>query len=238
MNDNNNSELHEKLFGSSQTPKKQFPVFLVISVTLLLVAVILLSVFLSSYLGVVHLRSEDGGMTLIDKKKDVKYLLAPMCYEPIAFMTDVYAKYGDTEYHAVRDADPSEYLCTTDMNIYDLYYSEDVTLPDLARFNANYTRVCKVGEIAIMMHRIEKADTEAIVKHFLTAETVDSSLIVGVKNTLYLKFMSDDYKFMYYVINYYETKSGERYLYDRTTGRCVELGDLFESEISNGSQSE
>ena len=234
MNDNHN-ELHAKLFGA-QPEKKKFPLFFVISAALLLVAVILLSVFLSSYLGVVHLRSDDGGITLVDKRKDVTYVLAPMCYEPISYYTDVYAKYGDTEYHEVENADPSEFLCTTDMNIFDLYYAEGITLPDLARFNANYTRVCKTGEISIMMHRITKADTEAIVKHFLTAETVDSSLIVGVKNTLYLKFMSDDYKFMYYVINYYETKSGDRYLYDRTTGRCVELGDLFETEINSGSQ--
>lgn len=230
MNGNNN-ELHEKLFGK-QPEKKRFPLFFVISAALLLVAVILLSTFLASYLGVVHLRSEDGGITLVDKRKDIKYLLAPMCYEPVAYMTDVYAEYGDTEYYAVRDADPSEYLCTTDMNIFDLYYAEGIALPDLARFNANYTRVCRVGEIAIMSHSIEKEATEGIVKHFLTAETVDSALISGVKTTLYLKFMSNDYKFMYFVITYYETKDGERYLYDRTTGRCVSLGDLYAQEIS------
>ena len=228
----NNSELHQKLFGGNEPPKKKIPAFFIISAALLLVAIILLSVFLSSYLSVVHLRSEDGGITLIDVKKDVKYLLAPMCYEPIAYMTDVYAEYGDTEYHAVRDADPADFLCTIDMNIFDLYYADTITLPDLTRFNANYTRVCRVGEIAIMSHSIEKEGTEGIVKHFLTAETVDSSLISGVKTTLYLKFMSEDYNFMYYVITYYETNGGDRYLYDRTTGRCVALGDLFINEIS------
>lgn len=235
MNDNNN-DLHAKLFGTAPQ-KKKFPLFFVIAAALLLVAVILLSVFLSSYLSVVHLRSEDGGITLVDTKKDVKYLLAPMCYEPVSYYKAVYAKYGDTEYHEVENADPADFLCTTEMNIFDLYYAEGITLPDLAHFNANYTRVCKIGEIAIMLHKIDKEDTEEIVKYFLTAETVDSSVIIGVENTLYLKFMSDDYKFMYYVINYYETKSGGRYLYDRTTGRCVELGDdLFKTEISSGSQ--
>ena len=235
MNGNNN-ELHEKLFGANKEEKKKFPLFFVISAALLLVAVIMLSVFLSSYLGVVHLRSEDGGITLVDKRKDVKYLLAPMCYEPVAFMTDVYAKYGDMEYFAVRDADPSEYLCTTEMNIFDLYYAEGITLPDLAHFKPNYTRVCRVEEVAIMMHSINKEDTEAIVKHFMISETVDSALIGSVETSYSLKFMSDDYKFMYYVINYYKTKSGERYLYDRTTGRCVELGDLFTDVISSGSK--
>ena len=228
----NNSELYQKLFGGNEPPQKKIPAFFIISAALLLVAIILLSVFLSSYLSVVHLRSEDGGITLIDVKKDVKYLLAPMCYEPIAYMTDVYAEYGDTEYHAVRDADPADFLCTIDMNIFDLYYADTITLPDLTRFNASYTRVCRVGEIAIMSHSIEKEGTEGIVKHFLTAETVDSSLISGVKTTLYLKFMSEDYNFMYYVITYYETNGGDRYLYDRTTGRCVALGDLFINEIS------
>jgi len=228
----NNSELHEKLFGATKPKKKKFPLFFVVSVSLLLVAIILLTVFLSSYLSVVHLRSEDNGITLVDKKKDVKYLLAPMCYEPVAFMTDVYAKYGDIEYHAIRDADPTQFLCTTEMNIYDLYYSDQIVLPDLTRFKANYTRVCKVGEIAIMMGSIEKEDTEEIVKYFLTSKTVDKSYIIGVENTLYLKFMSDDYKFMYYVITYYKTKSGGRYLYDRTTGRCVELGDLFTEHLN------
>ena len=236
MNDNNNLELHEKLFSSKKEEKKTFPLFFVIAAALLLVAIIMLSVFLSSYLGVVHLRSEDGGITLVDKRKDVKYLLAPMCYEPVAFLTDVYAKYGDTEYFAVRDADPSEYLCTTEMNIFDLYYAEGITLPDLARFKPNYTRVCRVEEVAIMMHSINKEDTEAIVKHFMISETVDSALIGSIETSYSLKFMSDDYKFMYYVIIYYKTKTGERYLYDRTTGRCVELGDLFADVISSGSK--
>ena len=226
----NNKDLHAKLFGAPPE-KKKFPLFFVISVALLLVAVILLTVFLSSYLSGVHLRSEDQGMTLIDKKKDVKYLLAPMCYEPVAYKTEVYAKYGDTEYHALRDADPLQYLCTTEMNIFDLYYSDELTLPDLTRFKANYTRVCKVGELSIMLHSIEKEKTEEIVKYFLTAETVPNSKIIGVENTLYLKFMSDEYKFMYYVITYYKTKTGGRFLYDRTTGRCVELGDLFTEQM-------
>ena len=164
----NNSELYQKLFGGNEPPKKKIPAFFIISAALLLVAIILLSVFLSSYLSVVHLRSEDGGITLIDVKKDVKYLLAPMCYEPIAyFPNDTYAKYKTTEFFKVRDAVATDFICTAELGIFDLYYSSEITLPSLSDFKANYTRVCKVENKAFQMGSIEKEATENIVDHFL-----------------------------------------------------------------------
>ncbi|MBR2459645.1 MAG: hypothetical protein IKB34_00225 [Clostridia bacterium] len=226
---NMDKKTYDALFKKEDEERKGSPWLFVSAVVLALVAIILLSVFLASYLGVVHLRSEDGGSTLTDPRKDITYELAPMCYEPVAYdvHSGVYAKYGDTEYYMVRDADPTKYLCTIDMNVYDLYYANDISLPSLAEFAPNYTRVCKVEAIAVMIGSIEAEDTEKLVDYYLSANTVDSSLISGVEETLYLKFMSEEYNFMYYNLVYYKTKNGERYLYDRTVGRCVDIGSRF-----------
>ena len=228
-------ETFNKLFRPNEAERKPFPVMLVAAVALALVLVILLTVFLTSYFSVVHLRSDDGGTTLRDPMRGVTYYLAPMCYEPVAyFPDDTYAKYKTTEFFEVRNANPTDFICTADMGIFDLYYSSDIALPSLSDFKANYTRVCKVGNVAIMMRSIEKEATENIVKHFLTAETVDPSLVTDVETTLYLKLMSDEYKYMYYVITYYRTDDGEHFLYDRTTGRCVTIDDEMAKHISNG----
>lgn len=233
MKENKSLELHNKLFGSNdpENNKKRFPWFFVISIALLIAAIILLSSFLSSYFSIVHFQSPDRGITLVDSSKDVRYTLAPMCYEPIEYLTEPYAEYDERQYYAVNKADPLEYVCTIDDNIYDLYYSEDIRLPTLKEFGANYIRVCKVAEKAIMLRSVEKEVTEEIVEYFLSAETTDSALISNIKNTLYIKFMSDEYNFMYYVITYYETEDGGRYLFDRSTGRCVSIGDLFKDDL-------
>ena len=63
---------------------------------------------------------------------------------------------------------------------------------------------------------------------------MDPSLVTDVETTLYLKLMSDEYKYMYYVITYYRTGDGEHFLYDRTTGRCVTIDDEMAKHISNG----
>ncbi|MBQ9116093.1 MAG: hypothetical protein IJY04_03630 [Clostridia bacterium] len=236
MSKQNNSTYYDLFGGNDKEQKpKGSPWLLVIAIALALTVVILLAVFLSSYLGVVHLRSEDGGITLTDKFNGITYELAPMCYEPVAYIPEedngIYAKYGKTEYYMVRDASPEKYLCTIDMGIYDLYYASGIKLPTLEEFAPNYTRVAKVEAIAIQVGSIDKENTENIVRYFLTSETVDSALISGVETTLYLKFMSEEYKFLYYNLVYYETKGGDRYLYDRTTGRCVDLGDEFKEVI-------
>ena len=228
-------ETFNKLFRSGEAEKKPFPVMLVAAVALAQVLVILLTVFLTSYFSVVHLRSEDNGITLRDPLRGVTYYLAPMCYEPIAyFPNDTYAKYKTTEFFEVKNAATTDFICTADMGIFDLYYSSEITLPSLSDFKANYTRVCKVGNVAIMMRSIDKEATENIVDHFLTAETVDPSLVVDVDTTLYLKLMSDEYKAIYYVITYYRTGDGSHFLYDRTTGRCVSISDDMAKHISNG----
>ena len=228
-------ETFNKLFRSGEAEKKPFPIMLVAAVALALVLVILLTVFLTSYFSVVHLRSEDGGITLKDPMRGVTYYLAPMCYEPIAyFPDDTYAKYKTTEFFKVKNAVATDFICTAENYIYDLYYASDITLPSLAEFKANYTRVCKVENKAIQMGSIEKEATEKIVDHFLTAETVDPSLVIDVDNTLHLKLKSDKYNAIYYVITYYRTGDGSHFLYDRTTGRCVSITDDMAKHISNG----
>ena len=221
----------DRIYNQDKDKKKKTPWLLVAAVALVLVAVILLAVFLKSYTGVIHLSSNDNGVTFTDKLSGVTYELAPMCYEPIAIWSDkTYAKYGDMIFYTVRDAEPKEYICSKYSGAYDLYYSSDITLPSLEEFEASHTRVCKQGVIAINTHSIEEKTVD-IVSYFLSAETVDHTEITNVRTTLYLKLMSEKYDFMYYNITYYRTQSGQSYLFDRTTGRCVSLGDRFVEDI-------
>lgn len=217
---------YEKLFGELPK-KKQFPWMLVSVISLFLAVIIMLSVFLSSYLGVLHFVSYDSGSSITDRKNDITYLLAPMCYEPIDYYKDVYAKYGDLQFHAIGNADPYKYLCTIDSGIYDLYYADTITLPTFAEFNPYRIRICEVGNIAIQTGTVGEDNTKDIASYYVNAESVTKPMSSNVKSVLYLKFMSEEYPFMYYILILYTTKDGERYLYDRTTGRCVNLEDNF-----------
>lgn len=206
-------------------PKRGIPWLLVAAVALVLIIAVLLAVFLVSYFSVVHLSSVDNGESLIDKKREITYLRAPMCYEPVAIWSnDEYAKYGKQVYYEVKDADPNQYLCYKDAEIglYELYYAEGITLPSLAEFGASYTRVCASGIKTIMMHSIDEKTSE-IVSYFLSAPTVDYKEISNVKLTYDLKFMSEKYGFMYYTITFLQTSEEECYLYDREAKRCVKL---------------
>lgn len=229
MANKNIDPTYAKMFNVD-SGKKQFPWLFISAVALLLAVIIMLVAFLNSYNGTVHLASANGGSEVVDKRNDIKYLLAPMCYEPVAYMdTSEYAKLGDTKFYAVRDADPKEYICTIDYGIYDLYYSDKLTLPSFEEFNACYVRICAVESISIQVGYIELKDTLELVQYYLSAESVDVPLSADIDTVQQLKFMSDDYKFMYYSVNFYKTDDGKRFIYDRSTGKCVDLGDKFDA---------
>lgn len=228
MNGNDLNEEYARVFGRK---KKHFPWLAVSAVALLVATVILLAVFINSYAGTVHLVSSMSGTVFEDKRGGVTYVLAPMCYEPVAYYhKEVYAECGDLEFFEIRDASPKEYLCTAEYGVYDLYYSDALTLPSLEEFGANYARVYEVEDVAIQMGRLEKDDAVELVRYLLSAETCEVPR--DVDTSLEVKFMSDGYPFMYYSVNYYKTEEGDRYIYDRSAGRCVMLGDILESALA------
>ena len=229
MNQNGMKNYNE-IFGIKEEKKKSLPWLFITCVALALAVIILLSVFLSSYLGTVRLVSRDGGTVLLDKRHEVEYLLAPMCYEPIRY-GEVYARHEGVDFYTVMDADPREYLCTIDMNVYDIYYASTVTLPTLEEFDPEWTVVCRIEVEAVQTGSVNEEDTKALIDYYLAAEAVEKPSSKDTETVLYFKFMSQKYPFLFYSINYYVTKDGARYLYDRPNGRCVLLGDDFKDIV-------
>ena len=200
----------------------------------MLVAGTLLTVFLVNYNSVEHFRVEDSGDTVIDGKNGITYRLAPMCYEAVAYMNDVYGVDGNgKEYHEVRDADPKKLICTVENDIFDLYYADGTVLPALSDFGTNYIRVCEIGQKAIQVSRIEKEDAESLITFYLESEAVNYPGSADAEKVYYLKLMSAEYGYIYYNLTYYLMGDGTRYLYDRTTGRCVPLGEQFKELIND-----
>ncbi len=234
MNGNGN-ELNSKYARVYGKKKKSIPWLAISAVALFIAAVILLAVLLRSCTGTVRLTSLMGGTVFEDKRHGITYVLAPMCYEPIAY-GDVYAECGEMKFFSVcgdssiKDiadiyASPKEYLCTSEYGIYDLYCSDTVTLPTLEEFEAFYARCFAVESIASQSGYIGETETEELVRYFLSADVCDTP--TDIETSLEIKFMSRKYLFLYYSVNFYKTADGKRYIYDRSAGRCVDLGDNF-----------
>lgn len=221
--------------GSERKTQKRNTAKLVALLVLLgIVLAILLPIFLKSYFGVVRLSSSAEGTNVIDRRKNIVYELAPACYQPVELYTaSEYAKYKDKVFYKIGHtkggvfipADEKKYLSAPEYGFYDLYYNIEYELPVLSEFGATYALICKVGTTVIQTGTLTNDETALAIELLLKGEQVPYPSGIDSDTVLQLNIRSDEYGFLYYVISYFETVDGFRYLYDRSTGMCVNLGD-------------
>lgn len=207
-------------------PKKQSPWMAITLCALLLVAIILGIVFAKSYFGVMHFTSNAPGETVYNPRTGVTYMLAPMCYQPVTLITKApYGVYDGINYYALQDADPKDVLTTDEDSIYDIYYNVEKPLPTLSEFKVSGAYVCEVGMIAFAIDRMTTESAIKAAELVTTLEKCEQPMNIDQDSVLYLYFTSSEYKHLYYYITYFTTEDGERYLMDRSFGRCVNIGD-------------
>ncbi|MCI8387817.1 MAG: hypothetical protein HFE63_05060 [Clostridiales bacterium] len=171
------------------------------------------------------LKEVDG--KLYDKKNDITYIGAPICFEPIALETEVYAKCSKPklELHAIEGLSPLEWISEPYEGIGGVWYAEGVELPTLETFDADIMYICVEKSITVALGVVEdKSDIDAIISAFTNGEPCS---IVNSGSSYKLKFASAKYPGIYYNLLYIEGDDGNQYIYDRTTQTCVNVGDVM-----------
>ena len=222
-------------------------------VTLILSLILAMTVFCSCAL---NLNEKDGN--LVDSKNGITYLSAPICFEPSRTETEVYAKCKSLklELYPVTGQPTSDWLSELYEGIGGLWYADTITLPTLETFGADKVYICIEEVITTALGQItEKADIDALIDAFVSGEARD---IPTSGKSYKLKFESEEYPGIYYNLLYILTSheeseldengnpiieiiDGEKveltkyvyghYIYDRSTRRCVDIGEILEKYI-------
>ena len=192
--------------------------------------------------------SKDGSYT--DKKGNA-YMRAPSAYEPVSYEADktfgtLTAGIGEYDLYQIVGAGEGEWLTTVHG---DVLYKSNTKLPTLAEFGTDGIYVCREGEKIHAFANIQKSDdVAAILKVYLEGESIPYPSRVATQS-LRLRFVSDEYPFLYYRLTYLEyssdvifyttdadgqeieTNYGKYFIYNRDDGRCVPAGDVVHTYI-------
>ena len=198
-----------------------------------LILLLLLSLLLLvSCGGSVKLTYENG--QLINKSKGLAYSPAPLNYEPAA-IGEEYAVYGKTAtpLFEIIGLDPKEWLTEANTGTTTtVFYGTGVTLPTLREMDPDEVFVCINGVITYAQATVrDKTAIGAMIDLFENGEQVDWPLTDSVR--IYeLKFHSTEgWPCIYYNLTFGEFPEG-KFLYDRQTKRCVEIGDLLDNAVN------
>lgn len=174
----------------------------------------------------------EGGL-YHDAENGVAYAIAPMCYEPQA-VGDAYASFksGSIEVvlYEVDGLDPTDYLTEEYSGASSMFVASDITLPDLHGFAPDTIHMCvqsnSVWEFSTVT---DQAEIDEVVRVFMEGESVPYPATTPNAD-LRFKFSSAAYPGLYYNLVYVDYGDA-RYLYDRESRRCVEIGDLLREYI-------
>lgn len=192
----------------------------------------------------IQYNGDDGSYT--DKKGNT-YLHAPAAYEPVSYQSDkavakLTAGIGEFDLYQIAGAGEGEWLTTADG---DVLYLDSVQLPTLAEFSTDRVYVCQEGERIHAFATITKAEEiNTLLEVYLNGESIPYPSRVA-KESLRLRFASNEYPFLYYRLTYLEYSSdvivyttdangnetevnyGKYFIYNRDDGRCVPVGDIL-----------
>ncbi len=189
----------------------------------LLTAVLILCSSVLSSCGGLHKVVYDNGY-YIDRTNGIKYICAPVSYEPTA-VGEEYAKCGDTVLYTIPDTDPKLWITEQYEGIGGLYYAEGVVFPSLSNFEADSIIVCSSEVLTIGIGVIEDADVIAQVVDAM--DSGEEAVPAETSARYFLKFASSKYPWMYYSVVYIAGADGSHYLYDRDTKRTIEIGSVI-----------
>ena len=192
-------------------------------------AALLLILLLVSCSGSVKLEYENG--QLINKSKKLAYTPAPLNYEPVA-IGEEYAVYGKTQtpLYEIIGLNPKQWLTEPNTGTTTtIFYGDGVALPSLREMDPDEIFVCVNGNLTFAQSTVrDKEVIDELISVFENGEQIDWPL-TGAVRIYELKFHSTvNHDCLYYNLTFGEFPEG-KFLYDRQTKRCVEIGDLLDN---------
>lgn len=158
----------------------------------------------------------------IDKSTGISYTDAPLCYEA-GKIGDEYARWhsakdADIIISEIEGVDPRNYL-TADDGI--VLYAEGQKMPTLDEMNVTEVLICAEDVYSVSLASMsDKADIAALIKSWENGEEVEYQALTPSKKYT-VKFLSEDYPWLYYNLIFFQYSDGSSYLYCRDDGRCV-----------------
>ena len=180
----------------------------------------------------IRLTYEDG--RLVHSGKKLSYQAAPLNYEPVA-IGEEYAVYGKANFplYEIVGLDPKEWLTEANTgSTTTVFYGSSVTLPTLREMDPDEVFVCVNGAITYALSTVrDKEAIDAMIGLFENGEQADWPLTDSVR--IYeLKFHSaENWPYIYYNLTFGEFPEG-KFLYDRQTKRCVEIGEILDNAVA------
>ena len=180
--------------------------------------------------GLVSLEYRDG--RFVNDREGLSYVPASLAYGPTV-QGEAYAYYknGNITLYTVGDSDARLWLteeygggATT------VFHAASITLPTLREFGAEKIIVCQSDTVTAGICEITDGDLiEKTISLYTEGEACEWPLTDSVRR-YELKFCSPAWPQIYMNLIYGEFPDG-KYLYERESGRCVEIGDLLAEYI-------
>ena len=169
----------------------------------------------------------------INKRLGLSYTAAPLNYQPVA-VGEAYGYYekADLTLYEIKGLDRNKWL-TEEYNgaSTTIFCADDVVLPSLKELGANKILICLEGELIYSLAVVEDIELiNQVIDLFINGEAATWPVIDSIQR-YELKFYSEDnYPHIYFNLSYGEFPEG-KFIYDRETKRCVEIGSILDQYV-------
>ena len=170
-----------------------------------------------------------GDGKYVDQKSGITYNEAPYCYEPISVSEKAYGRFGTIDFYQIEGVSPEKWLTSTGV----VFYADGESVPALSDMNISYATV----EIDMNLNfNISDSNVlEALKDAYVNGEAVTRpSPALPASNYLinWMIKLADADRGIYYSISYFEMSDGRKLLFNRFENRCVEVGNVMQSYVS------
>ena len=135
-----------------------------------------------------------------------------------------YARHGDRTLYAIPGVDPAEWLSENiwELGMPGLFRESSIEEPTLENFGATLVRVKMMGDALNLEINIisDEQRIAQIINDYTHGESVSPPL---ANERMLVHFESPQYPRIFYVLEYLVDGDGQRFLFNRWTGRCVAL---------------
>ena len=177
-----------------------------------------------------------------DKKTDVSYVYAPLCYEAIAIGEEIYASSKEDTFYTIVGQDPLKWICEESGTV---FHAKDIPVPALDEMAISHIEICSESLTATTVKsKIEVAEEiSSVISGYLTTEPLYYPTDVA-QRTYKIRFADTSLgiyyslTFLRYSDDYTETLDdgtvknyGKDFLYNRYEDRFVPAPKLLSDYV-------